>query len=314
MIFKKDQAFKYSDLEMFGEIDDYENPQGTVCMVTRNDGKMLFCEKFTNESQNGFFMSTSNARNFGIGKLRNDKYNGCLFSRDTNGVLSIDFYEDDKIIGPQLILEPNMICIAVEAPNGVKLIKYQKGVLNYGALYDMDKVFHVTPISENINLDFNFKDSEIYLRPYRFDSSLDSLVKTTYKHYTQKMDYYNQYGYGYIKWDDGDFALSEFYLGDRHGLGCYRWPNGDEYIGQFKFNKATGLGVYSEYNKKYYIGVFENKVKNGTFIEVDKYTLWIKKYSNNSQIGQYFKLDLNTFDLTHYFENGTSKFYSFFNC
>ena len=304
MYYKTDRFFGNSNEEMFGEISYSGTLEGTAVVANKYPHKLIVCENFSGRSMNGFVMIKEEGASI-IGKNKSGLLDGPIFFNENEGMIIFAVYDRDVVSSPEIVLHPNHFLIEFKSGGRTIDLLYKDYKLFYGVV-NSDKTMQYKTIIDNVDMNLNFNVSRFALSDYPFDLKYSSDSRNDYKSCKQTLTTSNPHGYGFVKWEDGEMCISQFYYEDRHGLGCYRWPNGQEYIGQFSFNKVDGLGVFRR-NGMYELGVFTSKRKNGVFIEFNSNYLWIRRYRDEVQYGEEIKVDLHSYTLTYRSASGSSK-------
>ena len=272
MYYKTDRFFGNSNEEMFGEISYSGTLEGTAVIANKYPHRLIVCENFSGKATNGFTMIKEKGASI-IGKNKLGLSDGPMFFNENDGMITFAVYDRDVVSSPEIGLNSNNFLIEFKSGGHTTYLLYKDYTLVY-FIDNSNENFKYKTIIDNVDMNLNFNVKRFALSDYPFDLKYSSDSRNNYKSCKQSLTTSNPYGYGFVKWEDGEMCISQFYFEDRHGLGCYRWPNGQEYIGQFSFNKVDGLGVFRR-NGMYELGVFTSKRKNGVFIEFNSNYLWI---------------------------------------
>lgn len=99
---------------------------------------------------------------------------------------------------------------------------------------------------------------------------------------------------------------------ERHGFGCYRSKNGDCYLGGYHYGTRNGFGIAVENNISYFGNFYGNK-KEGAFFVRDNQYLYIRVYEDNKKIGDYCRININTYEVELVSEDGKIKYSTSFD-
>ena len=292
-----------------------------------SDEHILMCENFINNIANGIGFEWFPNKSFGyLTTYKNGKYFGPSLNFNYEKHLiyrNYDINGNSKGYSIFLFYNGNYIIYEESENSTLNAVSYIDGNLYFEKL-TKDFTSISKKLIKYVGQDYKFTTCRMFCMKMNHESEkyhhigghngLVYEINSQLLHKDKKLPL-RYWGYGAIKWSDGNCYFGEFSDNKRTGIGCLIKPNGTKYLGKFYHDKKYGtcLALYSTgvvglanweedhreglsfeiYDDKVVIINYKNNKPYGNKIQIKNHAQYVNEYymieKNAVSVGQYYK-------------------------